>query len=326
MFCKKCGRQIRDDSSFCTYCGTSFYGTWNTPPVVNDTSYYPVYTGKNKENNVLIAVVAFAAMILIGIITAVTLFAVNDDKKESDDNNTLDYVVESETVPSEEIFPTDEVFETAPYEEGSAPVTAPPAVVVVPPSAGGTTVVYVPVQPAATQEKPHTTAATMEKPTTTTVKTTTTAEQTTTTTEPTSKYGAYLDVIAQHSRDYGNLTLYSSYCLYDINHDGTYELFVHTGDCEAAGEYHVYTLNEQGASVHLGDITGGHSYLTEENGNVYLYYGHMGYMSISEIKMSGSSVNTNEISSQSDLTDYPPFGTKLREYDLSDQSAVQALG
>lgn len=57
---------------------------------------------------------------------------------------------------------------------------------------------------------------------------------------------------------------YRQYYLYDINKDGTYELLIHVGTCEADAVIYIYSLDENGELLDLGEIGGGHSWLSEK--------------------------------------------------------------
>lgn len=98
-----------------------------------------------------------------------------------------------------------------------------------------------------------------------------------------------------------NFDSYNIYFKYDIDKDGVDELLVEEGTCEADYRYQVYTI-ENGASVYLGEIPGGHSmlYADEAGGKeeyILLVMGHMGYESVSKISIKNGKVVEEELSS-----------------------------
>ena len=117
--------------------------------------------------------------------------------------------------------------------------------------------------------------------------------------------------IASESAEYGAPELW--YLAYDVDKDGTPELIVKTGTCEA--DYHgaLYTFRG-GQAVQVGDELGlGHSsFYTDpgENG-VILMYGHMGYASASRLRMTDGLIeeplyedNLNERLQQDENAEY----------------------
>ena len=78
-----------------------------------------------------------------------------------------------------------------------------------------------------------------------------------------------------------------SYLVYDIDKDGTPELIVKIGTCEA--DYHggIYTYRD-GRAFQVGEELGlGHSSFYSDPGEngIILMYGHMGYASVSRISI-----------------------------------------
>ncbi len=103
-------------------------------------------------------------------------------------------------------------------------------------------------------------------------------------------YGQILDgwkaQIAEEPAEYSTPELY--YLVYDIDKDGTPELIVKTGTCEA--DYHgaLYTLRD-GSAVQVGEEFGlGHSSFYSDPGEngIILMWGHMGYASAVRISLS----------------------------------------
>lgn len=125
--------------------------------------------------------------------------------------------------------------------------------------------------------------------------------------------------------------LYYQYYLYDINHDGFYELILHGGESEADASILVYTIDEESEDgfIELGELGGGHTVLVEKDGNLYTDYCHQGYQIVEEIQMVGWhdvwSVTQETVFEQDNLSDYKSYGTAIKGYDISDTSAIEAL-
>lgn len=105
----------------------------------------------------------------------------------------------------------------------------------------------------------------------------------------------YAPIIQSAGQKYGT---YNIYYKYDIDKDGVDELLVEEGTCEADYRYQVYTV-ENGTSVHLGEIPGGHSvfYADEAGGKeayVLLAMGHMGCESVTKISIKNGKIVEEE--------------------------------
>ncbi len=122
---------------------------------------------------------------------------------------------------------------------------------------------------------------------------------------------------------------YLQYYLYDINKDGTYELLIHVGTCEADAVIYIYSLDENGELLDLGEISGGHSWLSEKDGKLYTNFAHQGIQivkSVSMVEDLGSwIIMQDDIFEKDGLSDYTTYGTALQGYDISDTSAIEAL-
>lgn len=174
----------------------------------------------------------------------------------------------------------------------------------------------------------------------------TTAKSTTTTTaattavkkqdkvEKSKNYLPYLtllkEVDAEYKREFGDTYIpYYQYYLYDINHDGIYELLIHFGESEADAVIQVYSIDENRDFTDLGEIGGGHTWLTEKDGKLYSNFGHQGYQVVKEIQMVGWhgvwSVVEEDVLEENGLSDYKSYGTSIVGYDISDTSAIEAL-
>lgn len=172
---------------------------------------------------------------------------------------------------------------------------------------------------------------------TTTVKTTTKAMTTTALekqeqAEESKYYLAYLMILnemdASIKREYGDTYIpYYSYYLYDINHDGFYELLIHLGESEADAQILIYTFDENSEDgfVELGELNGGATILVEKDGKLYSDFSRQGYQVIEEIQMVGQSVTQTTVFEQDGLSEYINYGKAIDRYDISDTSAIEAL-
>lgn len=168
---------------------------------------------------------------------------------------------------------------------------------------------------------------------TTTVATTTVAKKQDKV-EKSKKYLLYFALLnemdAEYRREFGDTYIpYYQYYLYDINHDGIYELLIHFGESEAEAVIQIFSVDENGEFTDLGEIGGGHTWLTEKDGKLYSNFGHQGYQVVKEIQMVGWhgvwSVVEEDILEESGLSDYKSYGTSITGYDISDTSAIEAL-
>ena len=170
---------------------------------------------------------------------------------------------------------------------------------------------------------------------------TTTIETVTTTTpkkqdkvEESINYAPYLfllnEIDAEYKREFGDEYIpYYLYYLYDINQDGTYELLLHFGESEAEAVIQVYSIDENGGFIELGEIGGGHTWLTEKDGKLYSNFGHKGYYAVKELQMVGWhdvwSITEETVLEKDGLSDYESYGIPIVGYDISYKSAVEEL-
>lgn len=182
--------------------------------------------------------------------------------------------------------------------------------------------------------KSETTPTTTAKVTTTTVTTTVTKEQEKM--EESKYYLAYLmflnETNASIKREYGDIYVpYYQYYLYDINHDGFYELILHVGESEADASILFYTIDEESEDgfIELGEFGGGHTVLVEKDKKLYADYCHQGYQIVNEIQMVGWhdvwSITEETVLEKDGLSDYESYGTPIIGYDISDTNAIEAL-
>ncbi|MDE5763371.1 MAG: hypothetical protein K2I00_00160 [Ruminococcus sp.] len=149
-----------------------------------------------------------------------------------------------------------------------------------------------------------------------------------------SDYLAYLAFIKAFSseieREFDDMMiLYHCYYLYDINNDGTYELLVHIGESEADAAILIYSVDEDGTPVELGEIGGGHTRLIEKDGNLCSDLCHMGYQFVEKVTMTKDSgswvIKKSTVSEDDNLSDYKNYGIQIKGYDISDTSAIEEL-
>ena len=138
------------------------------------------------------------------------------------------------------------------------------------------------------------------------------------------------EVDAEFKREFGDMYVpYYRYYLYDINHDGVYELIAHVGESEAEAVFQIYSVDEDGGLIDLGEIGGGHTILVEKDGKLHTYYGHSGHQVVEEVIMMedlGSWIITKTtVLEKENLSEYIDYGTAIKGYDISDTRAIEEL-
>lgn len=136
-------------------------------------------------------------------------------------------------------------------------------------------------------------------------------------------YTLYEDVLGQYSSDM------DVYAVYDIDQDGTDELLVKDGTCEADYIWYVYTI-EDGEAVQLDSFDGGHSalYSNASGAGIYKLYGQMGDEVISLFTLEGGTLSEEVITEKQigENEDYDtPDGTELPTAALTDYSLIENL-
>lgn len=102
-------------------------------------------------------------------------------------------------------------------------------------------------------------------------------------------YTLYQPLLQQTAQTYSDSSS-CGYTLYDLDGDGTKELLLLEGTCEADLQWKVFTLIDD-ESAYVGSFSGFHSALyAGESGCVYNVSGHMGVYSVWEIKVRGGAV------------------------------------
>lgn len=89
------------------------------------------------------------------------------------------------------------------------------------------------------------------------------------------------------------------YYLTDIDNDKKAELIVQVGTCEADVRIHVYKY-KKGKAVKIGSMSAGHTsfHAYPNHKGVILYWGHMGYESISVLTIKSGKLSGKEIGSR----------------------------
>lgn len=95
------------------------------------------------------------------------------------------------------------------------------------------------------------------------------------------------------------------YALYDMDHDGTVELIVSWGTCDADWTNTVYTVTGDGQLVEVGAFYGAVSLYAAENGDgIYSVYGHSGYQQVEWVTKNGDALSVETILSREIENDY----------------------
>lgn len=110
-------------------------------------------------------------------------------------------------------------------------------------------------------------------------------------------YGEILDMTYENTED--DFPEYLMYYIYDIDKDGTKELLVQDGTCEADYVYKIYTIKD-GECVYIDEISGFHTgFYADENGGTEDYIiqvqGHMMYETLSYVHLIDGQITSEVI-------------------------------
>lgn len=110
------------------------------------------------------------------------------------------------------------------------------------------------------------------------------------------------------------------YNLFDADQDGTPELFIRKGTCEADYMFYAYTYNGDRA-VQIGSFDGGHGGLcTTRDGKLYREYAHMGVFGLCSVSWNGTTFAYNSDSLYEEVladgVEYEDVMAKMGIYDL----------
>jgi hypothetical protein len=134
--------------------------------------------------------------------------------------------------------------------------------------------------------------------------------------------GAYQELLTRAISAYPDHANTCNYTVYDADHDGTPELFLKTGTCEADFLYHIYTYS--GGAQLLGQIAGGHSSICGFSGQdgFIVQYGQMGYEEIDVYRMTNHTIpDSPEVAFEGAVEEYHNL-TALSAYELDDASGL----
>ena len=110
-------------------------------------------------------------------------------------------------------------------------------------------------------------------------------------------YGEILDMTYENTED--DFPEYLMYYIYDIDKDGTKELLVQDGTCEADYVYKIYTIKD-GECVYIDEISGFHTgFYADENGGTEDYIiqvqGHMMYETLSYVHLIDGQITSETV-------------------------------
>lgn len=165
----------------------------------------------------------------------------------------------------------------------------------------------------------------------TTATTTTTKPQTQSITESIRK--EYKKILSQYSENIGSsdYPYYHTYTVYDIDKNGTPELIIRDGNCEANYVFKVYTYTTN--AVYIGESNGGHIalYAIDKQDGIYAHFGHMGMESLDRIYIKGGTLLKEEIRPMRSFEDgnqeyiYVDENNYLKEIDVIDYSYIDNI-
>ena len=115
-------------------------------------------------------------------------------------------------------------------------------------------------------------------------------------------YYDQLQYMRQSNKDYaagsGADMDYQEYGLYDIDKDGTPEMFVKFGSCEADFEWYIYKFYEDlGCADYFAVLDGGHRVICGVDGEnaFYMHYGHLGFEMITKYTLTGPNLTESNV-------------------------------
>lgn len=119
---------------------------------------------------------------------------------------------------------------------------------------------------------------------------------------------------------------YGSYCLWDLDGNGVYELILGHGESSADYVNEIWTVSEESGLTGVGDIYGEQSFYMAPDGNgLYAVYGNMGYEVITRITMADGKL-VEEVVSERELgpdEDYYSSEMVISSRDISDRSLLE---
>ena len=133
----------------------------------------------------------------------------------------------------------------------------------------------------------------------------------------------YADVLDNIMIEFPNYQYSCNYVLYDIDENGTPEMFVKVGTCEADYEYRVFTMSEEALGVVLIDtLPAGHASICgiQTKGAFLLWGGHQGYEWISKVTLRNNSF-TEERIFDAEVVNYHELES-LIAYEVNDRTGL----
>lgn len=89
MFCEKCGKEIKEGTSFCPYCGAAVKEGTANKDLMNTRNSGQTAGTQEKSNRVLPMVAGAVALLLAGIVGGVFLFRGKSEKADSGTSDIL---------------------------------------------------------------------------------------------------------------------------------------------------------------------------------------------------------------------------------------------
>lgn len=135
---------------------------------------------------------------------------------------------------------------------------------------------------------------------------------------------AYTQLLTSHE-NFGSDT-FAQYSLYDINSDGTTEIIILSGTCEADAMLQIYSYTD-GNPVFIGDISGSHCSLCGKTEGVGLtvHYGHMGSERICDVTLGSGGLIVDEIVPWREVQEYTEFDycKPIERFSINDFSGLK---
>lgn len=117
---------------------------------------------------------------------------------------------------------------------------------------------------------------------------------------------------------------FDQYMIYDIDKDGTTELIVYCGTCEADAEFRFYTFNGKDA-IYIGDFGASHSWLygINKTNGVYLYGAIQGFERLSKITKINNHLKITSVYEDRMVDEYTEPKNSLPYFERYDWSGIE---
>lgn len=116
---------------------------------------------------------------------------------------------------------------------------------------------------------------------------------------------------------------YTGYSLFDIDKDGIIEVILYSGSIEAEKEI---IINKYMDDLYdeIGNISGSHTILWNNNGKLVSQNTHQGYETDKEISIKNNKIVEKEIYSSKDIEkDYKEYGKQIEIYKINDVNNIK---